>query len=110
MFYTSLRYRWADETVAKPTNYDQLLLQGRLMGMMDDNLDDKLQKAELKGQFAQLAAAPGMFEMGDANKDGGIDNAELQNVLKMMQQMRRPAAQPAAATAPTAAKPAGAGQ
>ena len=59
------------------------------MGMMDDNLDDKLQKAELRRQFAQLAAAPGAFEMGDANKDGGIDQTELQKVLQMMQQMRR---------------------
>ncbi|HEY7800816.1 MAG TPA: redoxin domain-containing protein [Hyphomonadaceae bacterium] len=112
MFYTSLRYRWVDETVEKPTNYDQLLLQGRLMGMMDDNLDDKLQKAELRGQFAQLAAAPGAFEMGDANKDGGIDQVELQKVLQMMQQMRRaqqPAAAPAAAAAP-ANKPASGGQ
>jgi hypothetical protein len=109
MFYTSLRYRWADETVAHPTNNDQLLLQTRLMGMMDDNLDDKLQKAELRGQFAQLAAAPGAFEMGDANKDGGIDQAELQKVLQMMQQMRRNQAQPAAAATP-ANKPAAGGQ
>ncbi|MDP3738921.1 MAG: redoxin domain-containing protein [Hyphomonadaceae bacterium] len=108
MFYTSLRYRWADETVEKQTNYDQLLNQARLMGMMDDNLDDKLQKAELRGQFAQLAAAPGAFEMGDANKDGGIDQGELDNVLKMMQAMRRPQpAQPAAATAPAAPKSGG---
>lgn len=47
MFYTSLRYRWKDETVEKQTNYDQLLNKTRLMGMMDDNLDDKLQKGEL---------------------------------------------------------------
>src|SRR6185503_4155279 len=84
MFYTSLRYRWADETVANQLPaYDQELQQSRLMGMMDDNLDEKLQKDELKGQFAQLASAPGTFELGDANKDGGIDQAELNNVLKM---------------------------
>jgi len=100
MFYTSLRYRWIDETAEKQTNYDDLLNQTRLMGMMDDNIDGKLQKSELRGQFAQLAAAPGMFEMGDANKDGGIDQSELDKVLAMMQQMRRPgAAAPAAAPA-----------
>jgi hypothetical protein len=110
MFYTSLRYRWVDETVEKPTNYDQLLLQGRLMGMMDDNLDDKLQKAELRGQFAQLAAAPGAFEMGDANKDGGIDQTELQKVLQMMQQMRRNQQPAPAAAATPAGKPASGGQ
>jgi EF-hand domain len=81
------------------------------MGMMDDNLDDKLQKAELRGQFAQLAGGPGAFEMADGNKDGGIDQDELQKVLQMMQQMRRsqqPAAAPAAAA--PAAKPASGGQ
>jgi hypothetical protein len=102
MFYTSLRYRWVDETAEKQTDYDNLLQQTRLMGMMDDNIDDKLQKSELRGQFAQLAAAPGMFETGDANKDGGIDQGELDKVLAMMQQMRRPAAAPAPA-APAAA-------
>jgi mono/diheme cytochrome c family protein len=104
MFYTSMRYRWKDETVEKQTNYDQLLNKTRLMGMMDSNLDDKLQKNELRDQFAQLAAAPGAFEMADANKDGGIDQGELENVLKMMQSMRRPAAQ--AAPAATTAAPA----
>ncbi len=102
MFYTSLRYRWKDETVEKQTNYDQLLNKTRLMGMMDDNLDDKLQKGELRSQFAQLAAAPGAFEMADTNKDGGIDQPELEKVLAMMQQMRRPAASPAAQAAPAA--------
>jgi mono/diheme cytochrome c family protein len=112
MFYTSLRYRWTEETAAKQTNYDQLLLKGRLMGMMDDNIDDKLQKPELRGQFAQLAAAPGSFELADANKDGGIDQAELEKVLAMMQQMRRsqqpaPTAQAAPAPTPAPAKSGG---
>ena len=110
MFYTSLRYRWADETADKQTNYDDLLQRTRLLGMMDDNVDGKLQKAELRGQFAQLAAAPGAFEMGDTNKDGGIDQPEFDKVLQMMQQMRR-AQQPAAAPAAAPAnKPASGGQ
>jgi hypothetical protein len=104
MFYTSLRYRWKDETAKNQLNYDQLLNKTRLMGMMDSNIDGKLQKSELRGQFAQLAAGPGMFEMADANKDGGIDQPELDKVLQMMRGMQRPAT-PAAATAP--AKPAG---
>jgi hypothetical protein len=108
MFYTSLRYRWADETVEKQTNYDQLLNKTRLMGMMDSNLDDKLQKTELRGQFAQLAAGPGAFEMADANKDGGIDQGELEKVLQMMQQMRKPKA--AADAAPAVAPKSGGGQ
>jgi len=88
MFYTSLRYRWADETAEKQTNYDQLLQKTRLMGMMDDNIDDKLQKSELRAQFAQLAARPGAFDAADVNKDGGLDQPEFDAVLAMIRQAR----------------------
>ncbi len=80
------------------------------MGMMDDNIDGKLQKSELRSQFAQLAAAPGAFDMADADKDGGINQPELDKVLQMMQQMRRqaaPAPAPAAQAAPAPAKSGG---
>jgi peroxiredoxin len=106
MFYTSLRYRWNDETVAAPTNYDELLLKTRVLGMMDDNVDDKLQKSELRGPFAQMAAAPGAFEMADGDKDGGIDQAEFDRVMAMMQQMRRNQQAPKPAAQADGAKPA----
>jgi hypothetical protein len=101
MFYTSLRYRWMDETAANQTNYDELLNNTRLMGMMDSNIDGKLQKTEFRGQFAQLLAAPGRFEMIDKNKDGGIDQEELDAAMKMMRAMapRKPDA-----AAPTAGR------
>jgi hypothetical protein len=108
MFYTSLRYRWMDETAAKQTNYDDLLQQSRLIGMMDSNIDDKIQKSELRGQFAQLLASQATFDMIDANKDGGLDAAEMQKGLQMMQQMQRP--RPAAAKPADAPKPATGGQ
>ncbi len=110
MFYTSLRYRWKDETAKNQTNYDQLLNKTRLMGMMDDNIDGKLQKAELRGQFAQLAGGPGMFDMADADKDGAINQPELDKVLQMMRQMQRPAAAPAPAAAATPAPAKSGGQ
>ncbi|MEP7211393.1 MAG: hypothetical protein ABI740_11190, partial [Alphaproteobacteria bacterium] len=102
MFYTSMRYRWNDETVAHQTKYDDDLNNTRLMGMLDSNVDDKIEKSELRGQFATLLAAPGQFEMVDTNHDGGIDQAELEVALKMMQSMQR---KPAAAgdAAPAAA-------
>jgi peroxiredoxin len=102
MFYTSLRYRWMDETAAKQTNYDDLLQQSRLMGMMDSNIDDKIQKDELRGQFAQLLGSQAMFDKIDANHDGGIDAAEMEKGLAMMPRRGPPAAAPAAATAPAA--------
>lgn len=94
MFYTSLRYRWVDETVAKQTDYDDLLRNNRLIGMLDDNIDDKVQEAELRGNFA--TALKGRFALADQNKDGGIDATEMDAVLKVMQQMRRQNPPPAA--------------
>ncbi len=89
MFYTSLRYRWADETAKDQKNYDQLLQQTRLLGMLDDNLDDKVQMAELRGVFKERIGNPLAFAMVDKNKDGGIDQAEFEAVTS---QMRRPGA------------------
>jgi len=96
MLYTSLRYRWKEETVAQQTNFDQLLNRTRMLGMLDDNLDEKVQMAELRGQFKQMAGNPLAFGMIDKNKDGGIDIDELDAVVG---QMRRPG-RPAAADAP----------
>ncbi len=100
MFYTSLRYRWKDETAEKQTNYDELMLQTRLIGMWDDNIDDKVQKDELRGQLGDMIKA--QFTLADANKDGGIDAKEFEPIMKMMANARRP--KPAADAAP-AAKP-----
>lgn len=87
MFYTSLRYRWVDETVENETNYDELLLRTRLLGMMDDDLDNKVQEAELAGFFAD--ALKGRFQLADQNKDGGLDQAEIEQVLSVLRSMRR---------------------
>ncbi len=98
MFYTSLRYLWADETAAKQTNYDQLLQKTRLLGMLDDDIDGKVQMAELRGVFKERIGNPLAFAMIDKNKDGGIDMAEFEVVTS---QMRRPgAAAPSASAAP----------
>ncbi|OYW43207.1 MAG: hypothetical protein B7Z38_02195, partial [Rhodobacterales bacterium 12-64-8] len=98
MFYTSLRYLWKDETAANQTNYDQLLNKTRLLGMLDDDLDEKVQIGELRGQFKQMIGNPMAFGMVDKNKDGGIDMSEFEAV---MGQMRRPGGpQPATDTKP----------
>ena len=94
-----LHYRWTDETVAsqKPEN-DALMQQGLLMGVLDDNLDGKLQPSELRGN--QAAALKANFALVDANKDGFIDKAELAAAMKVLGAQRRTAA---AAPAPAAA-------
>jgi mono/diheme cytochrome c family protein len=81
MFYTSLRYLWKDETAKNQTNYDQLLNKTRLLGMLDDDLDEKVQIGELRGQFKQMIGNPMAFGMVDKNKDGGIDMTEFEAVM-----------------------------
>ena len=92
MFYTSLRYRWVDETATKQTNYDADMMKTRLIGMMDSNFDGKIQKSELRGPIGD-AIRP-HFEELDVNKDGGLDVTELAPVMKMMGGKRRNAPPP----------------
>lgn len=82
MFFTQLRYRWVDETAAKQTAYDDEMMKTRLIGMMDANIDSKIQIDELKGDLG--AAIRPRFGLADANKDVGIDAKEFEPILKMM--------------------------
>lgn len=91
MFFTQLAYRWVDETAAKQTTYDEELMMSRMVGMMDSNLDGKIQPDELRGGLGN-AIRP-RFAMADANKDGGIDVEEWKPIQKMLDansQRRRP--------------------
>jgi len=91
MFYTALRFRWVDETAKKQVNYDELMNQTRMLGMLDDDLDGKLQKAELKGQFGKQLAS--FFGQVDRDSSGAIEKAELAAVQQMLFQRRRQAEQ-----------------
>ncbi|TAJ69660.1 MAG: hypothetical protein EPO51_21410 [Phenylobacterium sp.] len=85
-----LHYRWTDETVAKqkPEN-DKLMQAGLMIGVMDDDMDSKLQPDELKGNLGETLKK--YFAMIDANKDGGVDRKELEAAQKLMPK-RKPAA------------------
>jgi hypothetical protein len=101
MLFTRIRYRWVGETSDKPNDYDEALNAGRLMGMLDDNLDGKVEKAELKGRVGERISA--YFDRLDTNHDGVLGKTELAMVQKFMNDRRRePEGAPAAA--PTAAK------
>jgi hypothetical protein len=98
MFYTAVHFRWVDETSDHMLpQYDQELNQTRMMGMLDDNLDGKLQKAELKGQMGDTLLK--YFDVLDKNHDGALDKSELVEAQKMMGNRRR---QADAAPAPAA--------
>lgn len=75
MFYTAIRYRWLDETSTKLTDYDQQMDRSRMLGMFDDNLDGKIQKAELKGEFGDRLKPA--FAQVDRDASGALDAAEI---------------------------------
>ncbi len=106
MFYMAVRYRWVDETSKHMVNYDDELNAGRMMGMLDSNVDGRISKAELKGKMGEMIAK--YFDQLDTNHDGYLDKNELAAMQKMMSGQRRrqadaakPAAAPAAAPAAT---------
>jgi Ca2+-binding EF-hand superfamily protein len=58
-----------------------------MFGMMDDNIDGKLQKAELRGQMGKMIGT--FFQRIDTSKDGSIDRAELKAAQALLPQRRR---------------------
>jgi hypothetical protein len=95
MLFTSLSYRWVDETAKHRVNYEEAMGKTRLLGMLDTDLDGKVSKAELKGRMgAQLAK---YFDMLDKNHDGFLDADELAAAQAMMGGPRRSAAAPPSA-------------
>jgi peroxiredoxin len=101
MLATYLHYRWVDETVAHQLpDYDKQLQATLFMGAMDDNMDGKLQLAELKGQFGEQIKK--FAPLIDKNKDGALDQAELQEAQKMMPRRGRQATTPATKTSEAA--------
>jgi hypothetical protein len=71
MLYTALSYRWKDETRENPKpHYDELLAAGRGFGMLDDNIDGRLERHELRGGPGKQIAAN--FDRMDRDGDGTL--------------------------------------
>jgi hypothetical protein len=87
MFFTSVSFRWLDETAAKQVDHDARFNNTRMLGMMDDNIDGKLQKAELRGQMGQMIGR--FWTAIDKNGDGSLDRTELAAAQAMLPQRRR---------------------
>ena len=82
MLFTSVSYRWVDETAKHRVNYDEEMGKTRLLGMLDADLDGKIEKAELRGRMgAQLGK---YFDLLDKNHDGALDASELAAAQAMM--------------------------
>ncbi len=94
-------YSWVGETTAAPKKeYDTMLQQGLMIGVLDDNMDDKLQPAELRGGQAQAIKAN--FALIDGDKDGALSKTELAAAQAMLR--RRPAAPAAVPATPVASR------
>jgi mono/diheme cytochrome c family protein len=83
MQYTALGFRWDDETVAnqKP-EYMTALNASRSIGIMDSNLDGKVEKDEVHGRMGEMLRAN--WDKLDANKDGFLDEKELAGTTAML--------------------------
>jgi hypothetical protein len=101
MLFTSLSFRWADETAQHRVNYDGEMNANRLMGMLDDNIDGRIEKAELKGRIGEQLAK--YFDVLDKNHDGGLDASELAAAQAMMGMRQRGSAAAAPAAHPSEA-------
>ncbi len=93
MHYTSFYYEWAGETVASTSGETQLAANApfrpwRVMGMLDENLDEKVELAELRG-LVKTALTP-RFKEFDKDADGALDNAELSSATGVIMSIRRP--------------------
>jgi hypothetical protein len=85
MLFTAVSYRWKDETTDNiKDEYQQELSNTRLFGMLDDNVNDKLEREELKGRPGKMIADS--FDRLDRDGDGAINHEEFAAVAAMMAQ------------------------
>ncbi|MDZ4762727.1 MAG: hypothetical protein SGJ21_16835 [Alphaproteobacteria bacterium] len=83
MQYTSVSFRWNDETVAnRKPDYMTRLNASRSIGIMDTNLDGKVAKTEVRGRMGAMLAAN--FDKLDLDKDGFLQEPELAQVSQLV--------------------------
>ncbi|WP_293902486.1 hypothetical protein [Phenylobacterium sp.] len=88
MLATYFHYRWVDETVAHQLpDYDKQLQNNLMLGVMDDNLDGKLQVSELRGKLGDTLKQ--YMALIDTDMDGAISQKELDAAQKLMPKGRR---------------------
>ena len=86
MLYTAVRYRWVGETSDKMNDYDRALNDSHFFGILDTNIDDKLEMSELTGRMGEQIKT--YFSVIDTNHDGYLTLDELQAAQAKMRAMR----------------------
>jgi hypothetical protein len=106
MMATYLHYRWVDETVKHQTpDYEKQLQANLMMGVLDANMDGKIELSELKGGPQGPAnMLKKYFALIDTNHDGALDAQELANAAKLLPK-RGPAPKAAEAAPAGGAQP-----
>jgi mono/diheme cytochrome c family protein len=89
MLFTSLSFRWLDETAEHQIDSEARFASTRMLGMLDDNLDGKIEKSELKGQMGVMLGMA--WNKLDTNGDGVLDKAEVAAASKMFGRRREAA-------------------
>ncbi|MEM5518491.1 redoxin domain-containing protein [Henriciella sp. AS95] len=87
MLFTSFTFRWAEETSDNRKDAYQEELEGnRLFGAMDDNIDGKIELAEMKGMMGNRMKPA--FPMLDQDKSGDLSKKEFSRINAVMKRMR----------------------
>jgi mono/diheme cytochrome c family protein len=87
MHYTSIYFRWTDETTDKPADAMPIMNQMRSIGILDDNLNEKIEEAELRGSLG-TALRPRFAEL-DVDKDGALGPMELRAAAQYLPRFGR---------------------
>lgn len=87
MLYTSLSFRWKDETSDNRQDaYQAKLESGRMFGAMDDNIDGEITVDEITG--AMSARMKPAFPLLDEDGSGGLTRAEFAKIGEVMRRAR----------------------
>ena len=90
MLYTSITYRWADETSDnRKDGYQERLEANRFFGAFDDNIDGEVTEDELTGMMGGRIRPA--FDALDQDGSGSLSEAEFAKVWEVIRRMQEAA-------------------
>lgn len=88
MLFTAIRYRWVDETADhKRDDLQEKLQQSEIFTAIDDNMNGKLELAELKSDMLQPLREH--FADFDVDHDGSLSPAEFGGAMQAVQKAQQ---------------------